>query len=617
MTRSQRIYLFRIILSAVLTVIISFIPVDGALRLVMYLVPYLISGYDIILSSFINIAHGQFFDEQFLMTVATVGAFAIGEYTEGAMVMVFYQTGELFQSIAVGKSRRSIASLMEICPESASVVREGREVTLSPEEVEVGESIVIRPGERIPLDGTVIGGSTSVDTAALTGESLPRECTVGDRVISGSINISGVITVRTESRYEDSTVSNILALVETSAERKARAERFITRFARVYTPIVVCTALLLALLPPIFFGQPWEEWIRRALIFLMVSCPCALVISVPMSFFGGIGGASKKGILIKGADRLEALAHITAAVFDKTGTLTQGHFSVSGIYPSALSSREELLTTAARGEAYSNHPIALSLREAYKEYSKCTEADAEGIGEAREIAGRGIEIYVDNELCLIGNALLMTENGITPSDNDSDSGETVTHVARDGRYLGYITASDKIKPHSPEAVAELKRLGVKRTVMLTGDGERAAERVSKETGIDEYRFGLLPKDKVDILESIMKSGGKTLFVGDGINDAPVLMRSDIGIAMGALGSDAAIEAADAVIMDDNILKIADAVRISRRTMRIVKQNIVFALSVKILILILGAVGLVGIWAAVFADVGVMVIAILNALRAMK
>ncbi|MBQ8207498.1 MAG: cadmium-translocating P-type ATPase [Clostridia bacterium] len=606
MKKRQKRDLARILISAPLLIIAYFLPTEGWLRLTIFLIPYIIVGYDVLISAVRNILHGQMLDEQFLMAIATIGALILGEYAEAVAVMLFYQLGELFQSIAVGKSRKSIAALMDIRPDTAVVLREGEEIELSPEEVSVGEIIIIRPGEKVPLDGIITEGSTTLGTAALTGESLPRDAFEGDRVISGSVNLTGLIKVRTESDFSESTVSKILELVENSAEKKARVENFITRFARYYTPIVVIGALLLAVIPPIFVGN-WAKWIERALVFLVVSCPCALVISVPLSFFGGIGGASRKGILIKGATYLEVLSKVRTVVFDKTGTLTKGSFKVSEIHPENVS-EEELLALAASAESRSNHPIAESIVKAYGDKPEEPEC-------VTEPAGLGIEATVNGRHLYVGNAKLMEKSGAKISDCRKIG--TVVHISENEKYLGHIVIADEIKPDSAEAMKALKDIGVKRTVMLTGDRKEVGEAVAAELGVDEVMTELMPEDKVKKVEELLNEKPPLAFVGDGINDAPVLSRADVGIAMGALGSDAAIEAADIVLMDDKPTKIAEAVKIARKTMAIVKQNIIFALAVKGLVLLLGATGHAGMWWAIFADVGVMVLAILNAMRAMK
>ena len=609
MSKKQKTVLARIIISAVLCVIAGLLPIEGVWKLLAFSVPYLVIGYDVLWGAVRNIIHGQVFDEQFLMAIATLGAFAIEDYPEAAAVMLFYQVGELFQSIAVGKSRKSISALMDICPEYAVVLRDGEEVTVPPEEVGIGEVLIIKPGEKIPLDGEITEGSTTVNTAALTGESLPVDKTVGDRVISGTINLSGVIKVKAQSLYEESTVSKILELVENSAEKKAKAENFITRFARYYTPCVVIGAVLLAVIPPLFFSQEWSMWINRALIFLVVSCPCALVVSVPLSFFGGIGGASREGILIKGANYLETLSKVDTVVFDKTGTLTKGTFAVNAIHPKNMT-EAQLLDIAAAAESYSTHPVGESIVAAHKGH-----IDKTRIGEVEELAGMGLRAVIDGKTFFVGNGALMDKVGA--GWHDCHLAGTVIHIAESSEYLGHIVINDEIKPDSKAAVAELKELGIKNTVMLTGDTERVAKSVGEEVGVDSVCAKLLPAQKVEKVEELLSQGCKTAFVGDGINDAPVLTRADVGIAMGALGSDAAIESADIVLMDDKPSKLPSAIRISRKTMRIVRQNIVFALAVKAIILVLGAFGIANMWTAVFGDVGVMVIAILNAMRAMS
>ena len=607
MSRKQKKMLRRIIAAAILMLAAALLPLEGPWKGAVFLVPYLIAGYDVLWSAVRNIISGQIFDEKFLMTIATLGAFGIAEYPEAAGVMIFYQVGELFQSIAVGRSRKSIAALMDIRPESATVIRDGEELCLSPEEVEIGETLIIRAGERVPLDGVIIEGRSSLDTAALTGESMPIDCNPGDRIISGSINLSGVITMRAESRYEESTVAKILELVENSSEKKARVENFITRFARVYTPCVVAGAVLLALIPPLLFGQPWSVWFERALIFLMVSCPCALVVSVPLSFFGGIGGASRQGILIKGASYMEVLAKVKTIVMDKTGTLTEGKFHVESVHPQNVT-EETLLDIAAAAESYSNHPVAESIIRACGK-----EIDRDRLGEVTELAGMGLSARVDGELYYVGNGKLMDQVGA--NWQESGLSGTVVHVSKGSEYMGHILINDTVKPEAAAAIKELKALGVENIVMLTGDRLEAAQAVGDKLGIDKIFARLLPAQKLEQVERMLGSG-KLAFVGDGINDAPVLTRADVGIAMGALGSDAAIESADIVLMDDRLSKLPLAVRISRRTMGIVRQNIVFALGVKFIILILGALGIAGMWFAMFGDVGVMVIAVLNAMRVM-
>jgi len=608
MTRKQRKTLIRIIASAVLCLAVWFLPLQGAWRLAAFAVPYLVVGWDVLWSALRSILHGQAFDEKFLMSVATLGAFAIDEYPEATAVMLFYQVGELFQSLAVGKSRKSIAALMDIRPDSAVVLRDGAELTVSPEEVEPGETIVVRPGEKIPLDGEILEGQTSVNTAALTGESLPADKTVGDEVVSGTVNLTGVIRVRTLSRYAESTVAKILELVENAAEKKSRAENFITRFARWYTPCVVGGAVLLAIVPPLVFAQAWGLWIRRALVFLVVSCPCALVVSVPLTFFGGIGGASREGILIKGSNYLEALANVDTVVFDKTGTLTKGAFAVDAIHPANIS-EAELLDIAAAAESYSSHPVAESIVRAHEGH-----IDKSRLGEISELSGFGLSAVVDGKTFYLGNGKLMDRVGA--DWHECHLTGTVIHIAEGSRYLGHIVINDEIKPDAKQAIDGLKALGIRRTVMLTGDRARVAEHVAQELGLDEARAELLPAQKVENVEALLNEGCRLAFVGDGVNDAPVLTRADVGIAMGALGSDAAIESADVVLMDDKPSKLPLAIALSRRTMRIVKQNIWFALAVKAVILALGALGLANMWIAVFGDVGVMILAILNAMRAM-
>ena len=617
MNPKQKKMLYRILAAAVLIVMFHFLPLDGWLGLV-YLVPYLVAGWDVLWKAVKGIQNRQPFDECFLMAVATVGAFALGEYVEGCAVMIFYQVGELFQSVAVGKSRRSIAALMDIRPDYANLEQpDGSLEQVDPDEVEVGSVIVVQPGERVPIDGVVVEGSSTLNTAALTGESLPREVKAGDDIISGCVNLSGVLRVKTSREFGESTVSRILDLVENSSMKKARTENFITRFARVYTPAVCYGALALAVLPPLvlaLMGQPARvgDWIYRALTFLVISCPCALVISIPLSFFGGIGGASTCGILVKGSTYLEELSRTGTVVFDKTGTLTRGVFEVTGIYPAAGTDRDSLLETAALAESYSKHPISQSLKQAWGK-----ELDPARVADVEELGGYGITARVDGQAVAVGNARLMAKLGLSPAAPDQIG--TIIHVARDGVYAGAIVISDVVKPTAAKAIAGLKRAGVRRTVMLTGDTEAVARSVANQLGISEYRAGLLPEDKVTQVEALLaeKLPRENLaFVGDGINDAPVLSRADLGIAMGALGSDAAIEAADIVLMDDDPARIALAMDISRRTIRIVYQNIVFALVVKAACLLLGALGLAGMWLAIFADVGVMVLAVLNATRAL-
>lgn len=611
MTKKQKKMLMRILASAALFVIALLIPAEGWLKLVIFLVPYLLVGYKVLIKAGKNILHGQVFDENFLMCVATIGAFVLGEYLEAVAVMLFYQIGELFEDYSVGRSRRSIADLMDIRPEVARVERDGNEVEVDPEEVQIGETIVVRPGDRVPLDGTVISGRSSMDTAALTGESVPRTVHEGDSVISGCINQSGVLKVRVDKAFSESTVSRILELVENSGDRKAQAEKFITRFARWYTPAVCISALLLAVVPSLITGR-WSEWVGRALMFLVVSCPCALVISIPLSFFGGIGGASKQGILIKGGNFLEALANIDIVVFDKTGTLTKGTFKVVDVNAKEIS-RDDLIELTALAESQSTHPISRSIQEHYGK-----EIDHNRVCEVQEISGKGISATVDGRAVAAGNAALMQSMGLKP-DMVNHAG-TIVHVAVDGKYAGYIVISDEIKDDAKQAIADLHKMGVRKTVMLTGDRTATGESVAKEIGIDEAHCELMPADKVSHVERLIgerRKNGTLAFVGDGINDAPVLARADLGIAMGALGSDAAIEAADIVLMNDKPSSIATAIAISRKTHRIVNENIAFALIVKAIVLVLSALGKTTMWAAVFADVGVSVLAILNAMRALR
>lgn len=592
------------------------------LEFVLFLIPYLIAGYDVLLKAARNIGNGQVFDENFLMTIATVGAFALVLFpdsqphmAEGAAVMLFYQVGELFQGYAVGKSRQSIADMMDIAPDFANVMRDGKLVQVDPYEIGVGDEIVVKPGERVPLDGTIVEGSTQLDTAALTGESVPRHVEEGAEVISGCVNMTGKITVKVSKPFEQSTVSRILELVESASEKKAQTENFITRFARYYTPIVTIGALVLAVLPPLLFGQSWSDWIERGLTFLVVSCPCALVISVPLSFFGGIGGASRLGILVKGGNYLEALSHTETVVFDKTGTLTNGSFNVVAVHPDAAAevNPDLILSIAAHAEAYSDHPIAVSVKEAFT-----GEIDQSRIADVREEGGHGVRAVVDERVVLVGNDKLMREEGI--AYHDCELTGTILHVSIDGKYAGHIIIADVVKDDAAECIKRLHAAGVRKTVMLTGDRAEVAKAVAEKLGLDEYHGKLLPEDKVNQVERLLgetSEKGKLAFVGDGINDAPVLTRADIGIAMGAMGSDAAIEAADIVLMDDKPSKIASAIRIARKTMRIVWQNIVFALGVKFAVLVLAAVGLATMWLAVFADVGVAILAILNAMRCMR
>ena len=611
MTRKQKKMLRRILLAASTLLTAALLPVTGVLRLLAYLLPYGIVGYDVLRRAVLNIKNGQIFDENFLMAVATLGAFGCGEYAEGVAVMLLYQIGELFQAAAVGKSRRSIAALMEIRPESANVEQDGSLLEVDPEEVQVGQVIVVKPGERVPLDGVVLGGSSTLDTAALTGESLPRDITPGMDIVSGCINLSGLLRVEVSRPYEESTVAKILELVESSTEKKAKAENFITKFARYYTPAVVYAALALAVIPSLLTGE-WMLWLHRALTFLVVSCPCALVISVPLSFFGGIGGASRQGILVKGSNYLEALADAGVAVFDKTGTLTRGVFSVTEVHPVGIG-RDELLTLAALAEQFSDHPISRSIRAAAP-----SSLDPSRARDAQELAGHGIRTVVDGKDVLAGNEKMMARFSI-PCSKVSTLG-TVVHVAADGVYLGYLVASDEVKPTTVQALKALKMAGIRKSVMLTGDAPTVAEAEGRQLGLDEVHAGLLPADKVARVEALLRSKQgkeKLLFVGDGINDAPVLARADIGVAMGAMGSDAAIEAADIVLMDDDLTKLATAVRIARKTRSIVRQNIVFALGIKFLVLGLTVIGRSNMWIAVFADVGVCILAILNAGRTLK
>ena len=579
---------------------------------VIYLVPYLVIGYDIVYKAARNISHGQVFDENFLMMIATFGAFGVGEYSEAVAVMLFYQVGELFQGYAVGKSRQSISDMMDICPEYANIEEDGVLKQVDPDDVEVGSIIVVKPGERIPLDGIVVEGESLIDTAALTGESVPRRAAEGDEIISGCVNGSGTLKVKTTKEFDDSTVAKILELVENASSKKAKVENFITRFAKYYTPVVTIGAVILAILPPLILGGGWAEWIQRACIFLVISCPCALVISVPLGFFGGIGAASKIGVLVKGSNYLEAVAEMTTIVFDKTGTLTKGEFKVTDVI-TENGSKEELIELAALGEGYSNHPIANSIREAYGK-----ELDLNRVTNTEEIAGHGIKAVIDGKTVLLGNEKLMKSESIFYTSCKSMG--TVVYVACNGVFEGAVVISDTIKDGAKEAIRDMKQVGVRHTVMLTGDRREAAETVAQTLGIDEVHAELLPGGKVEQVEALLKAEKqkeRLAFVGDGINDAPVLTRADIGIAMGSMGSDAAIEAADIVLMDDDVTKIASVVRIARKTLRIVKQNIVFALAIKALVLILGALGMANMWEAVFADVGVSVIAILNSMRTLN
>lgn len=614
MTKRQKKSLTRIIIAAVLMIILKFLPVEGWLKFVLYMVPYLVVGYDILRKAFKGILNKQVFDENFLMAVATIGAIALGNYKEGVSVMLFYQIGELFQSYAVGKSRRNISDLMDIRPDYANIEVDGKLEQVDPDEVEIGTVIVVQPGEKVPIDGVIIDGVSILNTSALTGESLPRDAKAGDEVISGCINMTGVLKIRTIREFGESTVSKILELVENSSSRKSKSENFISKFAKYYTPVVCYGALALAFIPPIvllIMGKPamWGDWIYRALTFLVISCPCALVISIPLSFFAGIGGASNQGVLVKGSNYLETLAQTSYVVFDKTGTMTQGVFEVSGVHHNEISD-EKLLEYAALAECSSSHPISKSLQKAYGK-----PIDRNRVTDIEEISGNGVTAKVDGISVAAGNAKLMKRLGI--SYQECHHVGTVIHMAVDGKYEGHILISDILKPHAKEAIAELKKAGIKKTVMLTGDSKRVADQVAKELGIGEVYSELLPADKVSKVEELLHQKSekeKLAFVGDGINDAPVLSRADIGIAMGALGSDAAIEAADIVLMDDDPLKISKAIKIARKCIHIVYENIYFAIGIKILCLILGALGIANMWMAIFADVGVMIIAVLNAIR---
>lgn len=625
MNKRQKRNLIRIIVAAILMIVLHFAPVSGMVRFGLYLVPYLIIGYDILWKAFKGVKNRQPFDESLLMAIATLGAIILavyedGDYTEAIGVMLFYQIGEWFQSYAVGKSRRNISELMDIRPDYANVEREnGQLETVDPDEVEVGTIIVVKPGEKIPIDGEVVEGSSTLNTSALTGESLPREVESGDEVISGCININGLLKIRTTKEFGESTVSKILDLVENASSRKSKAEDFISKFARVYTPAVVAAAIALALVPPFvrmgFMGVPadWDVWIYRALTFLVISCPCALVISIPLSFFAGIGGASKAGVLVKGSNYLETLSKVKTVVFDKTGTLTKGVFQVTAAHPQEMSEKE-LLHLAAHVERYSTHPIAASLRAAYP-----NESDSCRVEAVEEIAGQGIRAHVNGNVVCVGNSKMMEAVGAEWYDCHRHAAGTVIHVSINGRYAGHVIISDVVKETSKAAIAALKSVGVARTVMLTGDAKEVADAVAKELGIDQVRSELLPADKVQNVEELLlenKGNGNLAFVGDGINDAPVLTRADIGIAMGAMGSDAAIEAADVVLMDDDPMKISQAIRISRKCLAIVNQNTWFSIGIKLVVLLLGAVGIANMWFAIFADVGVMILAVLNAMRAL-
>lgn len=619
MNKKQKKVFTRIIVAAVLMVVLSLLPIDGWLKFVLFMIPYLVIGHDILLKAWKGILNRQVFDENFLMAVATIGAILLGDYKEGVAVMLFYQIGELFQSYAVGKSRRNISELMDIRPDYANIEKEdGTLEQVDPDEVGIGSVIVVQPGEKVPIDGVIEEGRTSLNTSALTGESLPREAGVGDEVISGCINMSGVLKIRTTKEFGESTVSKILDMVENASSKKSRSENFISKFAKYYTPAVCCGALALAILPPLvrllFLGMTpeWGDWVMRALTFLVISCPCALVISIPLSFFAGIGGASNAGVLVKGSNYLETLSQTKYVVFDKTGTMTQGVFEVSGVHHSSMDT-EKLLEYAALAECHSSHPIGKSLKKAYGK-----PLDPSRVTDVEEISGNGVTAKVDGVRVAAGNSKLMEKLGVDCMECHSVG--TVVHMAVNGKYAGHILISDQIKPHAKEAIAALKKCGVKKTIMLTGDRREAARQVAEELGIDEVHSELLPGDKVAQVEKLLGEKGekeKLAFVGDGINDAPVLSRADIGIAMGALGSDAAIEAADIVLMDDDPLKISKAIRISRKCLRIVYENIYFAIGVKVVCLILGALGIANMWAAIFADVGVMIIAVLNAIRALN
>ena len=617
MTKKQKKVLIRIIVAAVLIIAFSFLPLEGYIRFICYMVPYLVIGYDVLRKAIKGILNRQVFDENFLMAVATVGAIALGDYKEGVSVMLFYQIGELFQSYAVGKSRRNISDLMDIRPDYANIEKDGELEQVDPDEVEVGTVIVVQPGEKVPIDGVITEGSSTLNTSALTGESLPREAKDGDEVISGCINMTGLLKIQTTREFGESTVSKILELVENSSSRKSRSENFISKFARYYTPAVCYGALALAILPPIVrmlalgLAPEWGDWIYRALTFLVISCPCALVISIPLSFFAGIGGASHEGVLVKGSNYLETMAQTKYVVFDKTGTMTQGVFEVSGVHHNTIP-EEQLLEYAALAECSSSHPISKSLQKAYGK-----PIDRNRVTDIEEISGHGVKAKVDGVEVAVGNAKLMKQMDLSYSECHEVG--TIVHVAVDGTYAGHILISDQLKPHAKQAIQDLKRAGITKTVMLTGDMKRVADQVAAELGIDEVHSELLPADKVAKVEELLAKKGekeKLAFVGDGINDAPVLSRADIGIAMGALGSDAAIEAADVVLMDDDPQKIAKAIKISRKCLRIVYENIYFALGIKAICLILGALGIANMWMAIFADVGVMVIAVLNAIRAL-
>ena len=615
MTKKQKKVLIRIIIAAVLVIVLQFVPVEGYVRFGLYMIPYLVIGYDILKKAGKGILNRQIFDENFLMAVATIGAIALGDYKEGTAVMLFYQIGELFQSYAVGKSRRNISELMDIRPDYANVEKDGELEQVDPDEIEIGTIIVVQPGEKVPIDGVVVEGTSSLNTSALTGESVPREVSVDDEIISGCINMTGLLKIRTTKEFGESTVSKILELVENASSRKSRSENFISKFAKIYTPAVCYGALALAILPPIVrmafmeLAPEWGDWVYRALTFLVISCPCALVISIPLSFFAGIGGASREGVLVKGSSFLETLSQTKIVVFDKTGTMTKGVFEVNGIHHSPYKD-EELLEYAALAESYSTHPISKSLQRAYGK-----PIDKNRVSDVEEIGGHGLTANVDGKVVAAGNAKLMQKLGI--EYHECSHVGTIVHVAIDGQYAGHILISDVIKEHAAEAIAALKKSGIEKTVMLTGDAKNVAEHVAAQLGIDEVCSELLPGDKVEKVEELLTKKpekDKLAFVGDGINDAPVLSRADIGIAMGALGSDAAIEAADIVLMDDDPLKISKAIRISRKCLRIVYENIYFAIGIKVICLVLGALGIANMWFAIFADVGVMILAVLNAIR---
>ena len=600
---------YRIFLSALLFILGLILPVSGPVGMALMMAAYALIGYDVLWRAVQGIMGGQVFDENFLMSLATIGAIAIGEHPEAVAVMLFYQIGELFQSYAVDKSRRSIAGLMDLRPDEAWLIRDGEPVRVDPEVVQVGDHILVRPGGKIPLDGTVLEGRSALDSAMLTGESLPRDVAPGDLIYSGSINLTGPLTMEVTKTFGESTVSRILDLVENAGSRKSESENFITRFSLVYTPVVVVLSVLLAAVPPLLFGQSFNEWLYKALQFLVVSCPCALVVSIPLSFFGGLGGASRQGILIKGSNYLETLAQAKTLVFDKTGTLTQGSFRVSRVEPRGMD-RDEMIRLAAYAEAHSGHPIAQSLRAAYGK-----EIDLGLVSEVNEVAGRGLSALVEGRRVLVGNAAWMRENGITPEEPDHPG--ALIHLGRDGAYAGYILITDSLKPGSKEAIAQLKALGITRVAMLSGDSKPSAEGVGAELGISEVHHSLLPQDKVTLLDTMLSPRARLAFVGDGINDAPSLARADVGVAMGALGSDAAIEAADIVLMDDNPLRLPLAIRIARKTLRIATQNAVFAIGVKALVMVLSVIGIGSLWYAVFADVGVTILAVLNAMRTLK